>query len=73
MAEKKLKFISVRGSLKTSVFDRDELKGAQEEIYRLVSASPVLTGDLGLTNYGTGALYDLMLTRRRLRVYWLDL
>lgn len=64
MAEKKLKFISVRGSLKTSVFDRDELKGAQEEIYRLVSASPVLTGDLGLTNYGTGALYDLMLTRR---------
>lgn len=64
MAEKKLKFISVSGSLKTEVFDRDELKAAQEEIYRLVSASPVLTGDLGITNYGTGALYDLMRSRR---------
>ncbi len=64
MAEKKLKFISVNGSLKTEVFDRDELKAAQEEIFRLVSASPMLTGDLGITNYGTGALYDLMHSRR---------
>jgi aldehyde:ferredoxin oxidoreductase len=64
MAEKKLKFLSVSGSLKTEVFDRNELKAAQEEIFRLVAASPVLTGDLGLTNYGTGALYDLMRSRR---------
>ncbi len=64
MAEKKLKFISVNGSLKTEVFDPDELKAAQEEIFRLVSASPMLTGDLGITNYGTGALYDLMRSRR---------
>ena len=64
MAEKKLKFLSVSGSHKTDVFDRDELKAAQEEIYRLVAASPVLTGDLGLANYGTGALYDLMRSRR---------
>lgn len=64
MAEKKLKFISVTGSLKTDVYDRDELKAAQEEIYRLVAASPVLTGDLGITNYGTGALYDLIHSRR---------
>jgi aldehyde:ferredoxin oxidoreductase len=64
MAEKRLKFISVSGTLKTDVFDRNELKLAREEIYRLVAASPVLTGDLGLTNYGTGALYDLMRSRR---------
>jgi len=64
MAAKKLKHISVSGSLKTEVFDRVELKAAQEEIYRLVAASPVLTGDLGITNYGTGALYDLIGSRR---------
>ncbi|WP_020678286.1 aldehyde ferredoxin oxidoreductase family protein [Geopsychrobacter electrodiphilus] len=64
MAAKKLKHISVCGSLKTEVFERAELKGAQEEIYRLVAASPVLTGDLGITHYGTGALYDLIGSRR---------
>jgi len=64
MAQKKLKFISVNGSGKTPVSDRDELRAAQEEIYRLVSASPMLTGDLGISNYGTGALYDLMRSRR---------
>ncbi len=64
MAGKRLKFISVRGSLKSEVFDHNELKLAREEIYRLVAASPVLTGDLGLINYGTGALYDLMRSRR---------
>lgn len=64
MAEKRLKFISVNGSQKSDVYDRQELKAAQEEIYRLVSASPVLTGDLGITHYGTGALYDLMRSRR---------
>ncbi|MCF6179089.1 MAG: aldehyde ferredoxin oxidoreductase family protein [Geopsychrobacter sp.] len=64
MAEKKLKYISVAGQQKTAVFDSEELKGAQEEIYRLVAASPILTGDLGISNYGTGALYDLMRSRR---------
>ncbi len=64
MAEKHLKHISVSGGLKTAVFDRAELQAAQEEIYRLVSASPILTGDLGISNYGTGALYDLMRSRR---------
>jgi aldehyde:ferredoxin oxidoreductase len=64
MAGKKLKFLSVSGRLRTGVFDRGELNAAREEIYRLVAASPVLTGDLGLANYGTGALYDLMRSRR---------
>lgn len=64
MAEKKLKSISVNGGLKTAVFDRDELNAAREEVFRLVAASPVLMGDLGLAKYGTGALYDLMRSRR---------
>lgn len=64
MAEKNLKFISATGDLKTAVADPIELRAAQEEIYRLVAASPVLTGDLGIRDYGTGALYDLMRSRR---------
>ncbi len=64
MAAKKLKHISVVGNQKTAIFDQTELQAAQEEIYRLVAASPILTGDLGISNYGTGALYDLMRSRR---------
>ena len=64
MAEKKLKFITVKGNSKTKVADSEELKIAREEIYRLAAASPVLMGNLGITNYGTGALYDLMRQRR---------
>lgn len=64
MAEKKLKFITVKGNQKTPVADADELAKGREEIFRLVAASPVLMGDLGISNYGTGALYDLMSQRR---------
>ncbi len=64
MADKKLKFITVEGSQKTPVADADELAMGREEIFRLVAASPVLMGDLGIANYGTGALYDLMRQRR---------
>jgi len=64
MAAKKLKFIAVSGQQKTAVSDPAELQLAREDIYRLVAASPVLTGELGIGNYGTGALYDLMRSRR---------
>jgi aldehyde:ferredoxin oxidoreductase len=64
MADKKLKFITVKGSQKTPVADAEELSIGREEIFRLVAASPVLMGDLGISNYGTGALYDLMRQRR---------
>ena len=64
MAEKKLKYIKVMGSEKTEVYCIKELKKAQEEIFRLTSASPVLTGELGISNYGTGAFYDLINSRR---------
>ena len=64
MAQKNLKFLKVTGSGKTEIFSDEILKKAREEIFRLTSASPVLTGELGISNYGTGALYDLISNRR---------
>ena len=63
-AAKNLKYVTVQGEGKTPVWDPDGLKQAAEDINRLVAASPVLSGELGLTSYGTGALYDLMDSRR---------
>jgi len=59
-AAKNLKYITVKGSGKTSVCDSQELKIAREDIFRLIAASPILLGEQGITNYGTGALFDLM-------------
>jgi aldehyde:ferredoxin oxidoreductase len=64
MAEKGLKYLVVKGTGKVTVHDRDALRTAREDLYRLIAASPVLMGEHGLTNYGTGALYDLMDSRR---------
>ncbi|MEF8823987.1 MAG: aldehyde ferredoxin oxidoreductase family protein [Desulfohalobiaceae bacterium] len=63
-AAKNLKYITVQGEGKTQVWDPEGLKQAAEDINRLVAASPVLSGELGLNSYGTGALYDLMDSRR---------
>ena len=63
-AAKNLKYVTVQGEVKTAVWDADGLKQAAEDINRLVAASPVLSGELGLSSYGTGALYDLMDSRR---------
>jgi aldehyde:ferredoxin oxidoreductase len=64
MAAKGLKFIHVEGTVSARVFNPDELSAAREDIFRLVSASPVLKGELGISEFGTGALYDLMHSRR---------
>ncbi len=64
MGAKNLKYMTVAGSGKTALADREELARAREEIFRLASASPVLMGELGITHFGTGALYDLMNSRR---------
>lgn len=64
MASKNLKYLTVKGEEKTEVYDPQELKAAREEIFRLAAASPALMGELGLSKFGTGALYDLMHTRR---------
>lgn len=64
MAAKNLKYLKVTGTGKTEMADVKEVKKAQEEIFRLAAASPAIMGEFGITNFGTGALYDLILSRR---------
>ncbi len=64
MGAKNLKYVKVRGSGRIEVYSKDEVRGAREKILRLSAASPVLQGELGISNYGTGALYDLIHERR---------
>ncbi|SEM41219.1 aldehyde:ferredoxin oxidoreductase [Syntrophus gentianae] len=63
---KNLKYLTVRGSGKTEVADPEALKRAAEDVQRLLAASPFLLGDLGIGQYGTAALYDLVAARRML-------
>jgi len=63
-AAKNLKYLTVRGSGETRVADPEALKKAGEDVGRLVAASPVLLGELGIGRYGTAALYDLVTARR---------
>ncbi|HBS86882.1 MAG: aldehyde ferredoxin oxidoreductase [Bacteroidetes bacterium GWF2_38_335] len=64
MAAKNLKYISVKGSGTTAVYDKNELLKAREDIFRLTAASPALQGEFGLANFGTAAIYDLMHLRK---------
>jgi aldehyde:ferredoxin oxidoreductase len=63
-ASKNLKYITIRGTGKTKIFDPKGLKSAREDVFRLTAASPILFGKFGISQFGTGALYDLMDTRR---------
>lgn len=62
--DKKIKYISVNGKGKTSVYDEKKLAEASEEVLRLASASPAIHGQFGISNFGTGALFDLIDSRR---------
>ena len=64
MASKRLGFVKISGSSRPQIFDRKELLKAREEIQRLATASPILKGDLGISHYGTAALFDLTHSRR---------
>ena len=64
LALKKIKYITARGTKKTKISDPEELDKARKDIFRLVSASPVLSGNYGISKFGTAALYDLMDARR---------
>lgn len=63
-AAKNLKYLAVAGTGKVRVAAPEGLKKAREDIFRLVAASPVLSGGHGFSCFGTGALYDLMDSRR---------
>ena len=63
-AAKGLQYVAVRGSGRVAVADPEALRRVREEIFRLADASPILTGEYGLKRYGTGALYDLIHSRR---------
>ncbi len=59
-AAKNIKYIAIKGTGKTRVFDPGGLSSAKEDVYRLTAASPVLLGEFGISRFGTGALYDLI-------------
>ncbi|SOB60682.1 Aldehyde ferredoxin oxidoreductase [Pseudodesulfovibrio profundus] len=63
-AQKNLKYLTVKGTGKVAVQDQAALKEAREEIFRLTAASPVVLGQNGFSCWGTGAIYDLMDSRR---------
>lgn len=64
MASKNLKYFTVKGTGKVRVHDKETLKEAREEIFRLTAASPVLLGQHGFSCWGTGSIFDLIDSRR---------
>lgn len=64
MGVKKLKAINVKGTGKVGVYDETALKDSRTEIMRLLRASPAVFGELGLSEFGTAALVDLIHARR---------
>ncbi len=64
MGAKKLKAITIAGDKKTTIKYPERFNIARRDIIRLFKASPVIYGDLGLAEYGTPALVDLITQRR---------
>jgi aldehyde:ferredoxin oxidoreductase len=64
MGAKNLKAIVVDGSKKTSIADPRAFKRAQDDVMRLLRASPVVMGELGLGEYGTATLVDIVGQRK---------
>ncbi|KPA15549.1 aldehyde:ferredoxin oxidoreductase [Candidatus Magnetomorum sp. HK-1] len=63
-ASKNIKYITVLGHQRAKIYDKDGLKKGRKDALRLVAASPILSGEQGLMNFGTGALFDLIHVRR---------
>lgn len=64
MGAKGLKAVVVNGDLSVAVADRERFDRARQDVMRLFRASPVIFGELGIAEYGTPALVDLMRQRR---------
>ena len=64
MGRKRLKAVAVNGAMTVEVADRKRFEHAHQDVMRLFRASPVIFGELGIAEYGTPALVDLMRQRR---------
>jgi aldehyde:ferredoxin oxidoreductase len=64
MGAKNLKAVVVEGTQKVSVADAGAFKKAQNDVMRLLRASPVVMGDLGLGEFGTATLVDIVGRRK---------
>ena len=64
MGAKNLKAIVVNGNLTSSVADPEMFDKARQDVMRLFKASPVIFGPLGIAEFGTPVLVDLMAQRR---------
>jgi aldehyde:ferredoxin oxidoreductase len=64
MGAKGLKAIVVNGDRPVAIADRERFEKARQDVMRLFRASPVIFGELGIAEYGTPALVDLMRQRR---------
>src|SRR3990170_1140832 len=64
MGAKNLKAVVVNGSKKVPVANPSEFKKALDDVMRLLRASPVVMGELGLAEYGTSTLVDIVGQRR---------
>jgi len=65
---KNLKYITVKGSSDLKIFDLDKLLNSNNDIIRLMNASPFLNGEFGISRFSSGALLDLCYARNLLPV-----
>ncbi len=63
-SKKNIKYVRFSGSSPTHIHDEKLFADTKECIRRLIFASPSLMGEFGIGRYGTGALFDLLETRR---------
>ncbi len=64
MGSKNLKAVTVYGDRKGAIADPALFENARQDIMRLFKASPVIFGPLGISEFGTPVLVDLMAQRR---------
>ncbi len=64
MGGKNLKAVTVNGQHTTGIADPKLFEKARQDIMRLFKASPVIFGPLGISEFGTPVLVDLMAQRR---------
>jgi aldehyde:ferredoxin oxidoreductase len=64
MGSKNLKAIVVDGSKKVEIANSSAFKKAHDDVMRLLRASPVVMGELGLGEYGTATLVDIVGMRK---------